>query len=221
MQLAGEAQPRVLGQVAVAQPPALQAVRAFVVQADVSDRRQVKEMISAISRKYRTIHILVNNAVRDTYPASFMELGWDDFQKDIEIIVKGAFNCCQEVIPLMIKNKGGKIVNLSTIFTDNPPPNQAKYVVSKSGLVGLTRSLAVEFAPYNIQVNIVAPSIVETDLTKHVPKIFLERMKNDTPMKRNATPVDVAKAIIFLSSSLASFTTGQKIMVTGGNPPLL
>lgn len=194
---------------------------AFTIQADVSDRQQVKQMISTVCEKYGTIHILVNNAVRDAYTAPFLELTWKDFQKDIDVIIKGAFNCCQEVLPLMLENKGGKIINISTVYTDNPPPNQTKYVVSKSGLVGLTRSLAVEFAPFNIQVNMVAPSIVETDLTKHVSKMFLEGMKKDAPMQRNATPVDVGKAVIFLSSSLSSFTTGQKIIVSGGTPPFL
>jgi len=101
------------------------------------------------------------------------------------------------------------------VFTDNPVPNQAKYIVSKSGLVGLTRSLAVEFAQHNIQVNMVSASIVETDLSRHVPKIFLEEMKNVTPMKRNATAADVAKAVIFLSSGLASFTTDRKLWLPG------
>jgi len=85
----------------------------------------------------------------------------------------------------------------------------------------LTRCLAVEFAPYNVQVNMVVPSFVETDLTKHFSKIAIDGMKTSTPMQRNATPVDVAQAVVLLASSLASFTTGQKIMVTGGNPPFL
>ena len=194
---------------------------AIAIQADVSDRQQVNRMIAVVCDKYRTIDILVNNAVRDFYPIPFMELIWDDFQRDIDVTVKGAFHCCQEVLPLMVERKSGKIVNISTVVAEYPVANQAKYVVSKSGLVGLTRSLAVEFAQYNIQVNMVVPSIVETDLTKCVPKIFLEGVKNDTPMKANATPVDVAKAVIFLSSSLSLFTTGQKVMVTGGNPPFL
>lgn len=195
--------------------------KAIAIQSDVSDRQQVKQMISAICKKYRTIHILVNNAVSNAHAVPFMDLTWEDIQRDIDIIVKGAFNCCQEVLPLMLENKGGKIINISTVSTDNPPPDQTKYVIAKSGIVGLTRSLAVEFAQYNIQVNMVAPSIVETDLTKHVSKIFLEDMKRTTPMKRNASPIDVAKTVIFLSSSLALFTTGQKIMVTGGNLPFL
>ena len=194
---------------------------AIAIQADVSDRQQVNRMIAAVCDKYRTIDILVNNAVRDFYPIPFMELIWDDFQRDIDVTVKGAFHCCQEVLPFMVERKSGKIVNMSTVVAEYPVANQAKYVVSKSGLVGLTRSLAVEFAQYNIQVNMVVPSIVATDLTKCVPKILLEGVKNDTPMKSNATPVDVAKAVIFLSSNLSMFTTGQKVMVTGGNPPFL
>ena len=194
---------------------------AIAIQADVSDRQQVNRMIAEACEEYRMIDILVNNAVRDFYPMPFMELIWDDVQRDIDVTVKGAFHCCQEVLPLMVKRKSGKIVNMSTVVAEYPVANQAKYVVSKSGLVGLTRSLAVEFAQDNIQVNMVVPSIVETDLTKCVPKIFLEGVKNDTPMNANATPIDVAKAVIYLSSDLSSFTTGQKVMVTGGNPPFL
>lgn len=193
----------------------------LALQADVSDRDQVKEMVAAAIEHYGRIDILVNNAVRDSLPADFMDLTWDDFQKDINTNLKGAFNCCQEVVPVMIKNKAGKIINIITVYVDNPPPKQAKYVVSKSALVGLSRSLAVELAPYNIQVNMVSPGIVETDLTKHVPKMYWDKLKHETPMQRNAMPEDVAKAVVFLASSLASFTTGQKIMVTGGNAPFL
>ena len=97
----------------------------------------------------------------------------------------------------------------------------SKYVIAKSGLVGLTRSLAVEFARHNIQINVVSPSLVETDLTRSISKMFLEGIKHNTPMQRNATPIDVAKAVVMLASSMASFTTGQKFMVTGGQAPFL
>lgn len=194
---------------------------AFAVQADVSDRGQVRSMVEVIRRTYGTVHVLVNNAVADAYPVSFQELTWDAIQQDLNVVLKGAFNCCQEVLPRMVEKRWGRIINLSTIFTDNPPAGQTKYVTSKSALTGLTRSLAKEMAGSNIQVNMVVASIVETDLSKHVPKMFLSGMKNDTPMKRHATTGDVAKAIVFLASSLASFTTGQRIMVTGGNPPFL
>jgi NAD(P)-dependent dehydrogenase (short-subunit alcohol dehydrogenase family) len=189
--------------------------------ANVCDRKQVRTMIANTARQFGNIDILVNNAVRDFYPKSFLELKWDDFQNELDVTLKGAFNCCQEVIPIMIKNQGGKIINISTIATETPPADQAKYVAAKSALIGLTRSLAVEFAQNNIQVNMIVPSIVKTDLTKHVSDLFFEDMKRNIPMKRIAKSNDIAKAVIFLSSSLSSYTTGQKIMVTGGIPPFL
>lgn len=195
--------------------------KAIAVQADVSDRQQVKKMVALVQKSLGGIDILVNNAVKDFYPKAFMELSWGDFQDEIDVSLKGAFNCLQEVLPLMIKKKEGRIINVATVATDNPPPNQAKYVAAKSALVGLTRSLAVEMGPFDIRVNMVSPSLVETDLTKHIPKVFLDGMKNDTPLKRNAEAIDVAKAIIFLAGNLSGFTTGQKIMVTGGSPPFL
>lgn len=195
--------------------------QAIAVQADVSDQNQVDHLVETAQAEFGPVDILVNNAVGNFSATGFLELTWDTLQKDIDVIVKGAFHCCQAVLPGMIKKKSGKIINISTIATEIPPAGQAKYVVAKSGLVGLTRSLAVEFAVHNIQVNMVTPSIMETDLTKNISKMFLEGMKNDTPMQRNATPVDVAKTVVYLASSLASFTTGQQIMVTGGNAPFL
>ena len=112
-------------------------------------------------------------------------------------------------------------VNIASVATDNPPPDQTKYVLAKSALVGLTRSLAVEFAARNIQVNMVVPSFVETDLVAHVPEGFRTKLAEQTPMGRHATPADVAHAVLFLASSFSSFTTGQKILVTGGGAPYL
>lgn len=195
--------------------------QAMAVGADISNKNQVEKMIKAICEQFLTIHILVNNAVRDAVPIPFMELTWDDIQNDIDVTLKGAFHCSQAVIPLMKQNKGGKIINVSTVFTEIPVVDQAKYILSKSGLIGLARSLAVEFAKDNIQVNTVVSSIVETDLSKHVPQIIMEQMKQRTPMRRNASPTDVAQSIVFLASAMAPFTTGQKLMVTGGNAPFL
>ncbi len=192
---------------------------AMAVGADVSDSDQVATMVKTICAKFGTVDILVNNAVGSAFESSFMDLSWDEIQRDIDIIVRGAFNCCKAVIPHMIKKGTGCIVNVSTVYTDNPPRNQFKYVVAKSGLVGLTRSLAVDLATHNIKVNMVVPSIVETDLTAGINKVVFNGIVQNMPMKRIASSVDVARAIIFLASSLNSFTTGQKIMVTGGTAP--
>ncbi len=194
---------------------------AFAVQADVTNRQEVRQMLQTVCGHFGCVDILVNNAVDNMYPVGFLNLTWEAVQRDLDVTVKGAFHCCQEVIPLMLKQGGGKIVNVSSVVAARPPANQAKFALSKSALEGLSRSLAVEFASQNIQVNTVVPSIVETDLTRHISKVFLDGLRNDTPMKRLATAVDVARAVLFLSSSLASFTTGQKVLVTGGSPPFL
>jgi 3-oxoacyl-[acyl-carrier protein] reductase len=194
---------------------------AIAVAADVSDAEAVEALVRAGVEHYGGVDILVNNAARDYRPAPFLTLTWDDMQKDLDVIVKGAFLCCQQVIPHMAARGGGRIINISSVATENPPPNQAKYVVAKSALVGLTRSLAAEFASKNIQVNLVVPNFVDTDFVAHVPDGFKSRIAEDTPMRRNASPVEVARAVVFLASSYATFTTGQKIMVTGGSLPYL
>ncbi len=194
---------------------------AVAVPADVTHPEEVKSLIRLGIEKYGTIHILVNNAVRDYRPIPFLKLTWEEIQKEFDVTVKGAFHCCREVIPVMLEAGGGKIINISSVAVDNPPPDQAKYVMAKSALVGLTRSLSIEWASKNIQVNMVVPNFVETDLVSHIPEGFRKKIAQDTPMQRHASPVEVAQAVIFLASSYSSFTTGQKIMVTGGGAPYL
>ncbi|MBL7074390.1 SDR family oxidoreductase [candidate division KSB1 bacterium] len=194
---------------------------AIALRADVANSDEVNEMVKAAYRKYGTIDVLVNNAVKDFLPYEFARLRWEDVQKEIDVTVKGAFNTCKAVIPLMIKGGGGSIINVSSMVTDNPQRKQLKYVIAKSAVVGLTRGLAVEYAENNIRVNMVVPNFVETDLVSNIPSAFQKKAANQTPMKRNASPVDVAQAIVFAASSFSSYTTGQRIMVTGGGLPLL
>jgi 3-oxoacyl-[acyl-carrier protein] reductase len=192
---------------------------AVAVAADVSRPEQVEALFGAALARFGRVDVLVNNAARDFRPIPFGQLTWDEIQRDIDVIAKGAFLCCQRAVPLMLAQGGGKIVNISTVAVDDPPPDQTKYVMAKAALVGLTRSLSRELAGRNIQVNMVVPNFVETDLVAHVPEGFRKRIAEATPMGRNASPVDVAQAVVFLASSFASFTTGQKIMVTGGGAP--
>jgi 3-oxoacyl-[acyl-carrier protein] reductase len=192
---------------------------ALAVQADVSDAEAVKTLMRRATAQYGAIDILVNNAARDARPIPFLKLTWDEIQRDLDVIAKGAFHCCQEVVPLMLEQGGGKIINVSTVFTDNPPFDQMKYVIAKSALVGLTRSLSIELAARNVQVNLVVPNFVETDFVAHVPEGFRKKLAETTPMRRHASPVDVARAVVFLASAHSSFTTGQKLMVTGGGAP--
>lgn len=195
--------------------------KSVVVQGDVSDPAQVRRMVEKVLEVYGTVHVLVNNAVRDFHPSKFLGLRWDEVQKDIDVVARGAFHCCQEVIPVMLRQGGGKIINLSTVATEIPPAEHVKYVVAKSALVGLTRSLAAEFASRNIQVNMIVPGVVDTDLVSHISRIHKLRIAEETPMGRIATPADVAHAAVFLASGFSSFTTGQKLLVTGGGAPYL
>ena len=195
--------------------------QAVAIGADVSKLEDVKALVQRAREQYGAIHVLVNNAARDYRPVPFLRLPWDDVQKDLDVIVKGAFLCCQQVIPLMLEQGNGRIINISTVATDNPPPDQTKYVVAKAALVGLTRSLSIEFAARNIQINLVVPNFVETDFVAHIQDGFRSKIARDIPMQRAGSPVDVARAVVFLASRYSSFTTGQKLMVTGGGPPYL
>lgn len=192
---------------------------AIALKADVRDQKQVQQLVRSVIAKYGTIDILVNNAVGDYLSKGFFETTWEDILNELEVTLKGAFNFCQEVIPVMQKKKAGKVINISTLAAEIPPPNQTKYILAKSALNGLTKSLAVEFAQSNIQINSVVPGLMETDLTNYIPREIINELKVQIPMKRHATPVDVAKTVLMLASDFNSYTTGQKIYVTGGQPP--
>jgi 3-oxoacyl-[acyl-carrier protein] reductase len=194
---------------------------AMAAPADVTRPDAVSSLIRSGLEKYGAVHVLVNNAARDYRPIPFLNLTWEEIQKDLDVIAKGAFLCCQQVIPHMIAQGGGKIINISSVAVDNPPSDQTKYVMAKSALVGLTRSLSIEFASKNIQVNLVVPNFVETDLVAHIPEGFRGKIARETPMQRLGSPIEVAQAVVFLASCFSSFTTGQKIMVTGGGAPYL
>jgi 3-oxoacyl-[acyl-carrier protein] reductase len=194
---------------------------ALALKADVADREQVAAMVDAAVARFGGIDVLVNNAVRDFRSIAYADLAWDEIQADLDVTLKGAFNCAKLVVPHMLKRGGGKIVNISSIYAENPPPDQLKYVVSKAALEGLARALAAELAGQNIQVNTVVPSFVDTEVSSRMHDALRKRKAQQSPMGRNASPEDVAHAVLFLASSFSSYTTGQRILVTGGGAPYL
>ncbi len=195
--------------------------QALAVQADVASEAEVARMVSECQHRFGRIDVLVNNAASNFSEMSFVETPWSKVQEDIDVMVKGAFLLMQAVLPIFVEQGGGKIVNVSTLATEVPPAMHAKYVIAKSALVGLTRAVAVEYAAQNVQVNLVTPSLIETDFTRGFSSVELARMKSTSPMKRLATPQDVADAIVFLASPRSAYTTGQQLMVTGGLAPFL
>jgi 3-oxoacyl-[acyl-carrier protein] reductase len=186
-------------------------------QADITDASQIQAMIAQIHQELGTVSILVNNASGDFKPLSFAETTGADFQQNLDVTCTGAFQVVQAVLPDMLAIKRGKIINVGSTATIGAPPDKvSRYVVAKQALVGLTRALAVELGPKGIQVNMVAPGLTETALTAHLPQRIKDLTAFQSPLHRNATPEDTARAVLFLGSEMADFVTGVILPVNGG-----
>lgn len=192
---------------------------ALAIGADVTDVAEVGRLVEQAEQAFGPIAVLVNNAAGDYAATDFAHLTWADLQRDLDVILKGAFTCCQAVLPAMVQAGFGRIVNLSTVAVEVPPPGHASYVAAKSALLGLTRSLAVEYAGHGVTVNAVMPGMVETDLTANVSSLVRETLRREIPLRRHAEPLDVARAVVYLASDWGAYTTGQQLAVTGGLPP--
>ncbi|MBL0702113.1 MAG: beta-ketoacyl-ACP reductase, partial [Desulfosarcina sp.] len=185
-------------------------------QTDISKWDGAKDLIEKAKNTFGKVDILVNNAgiTRDMLLRDMQEEDWD---KVLDINLKGAFNCCKFATPYMVEQKYGKIVNLSSrAHLGNP--GQANYSASKAGIIGLTRSLSLEFGRYNINVNAVAPGMINTEGVKALKKyeMVVERALKVTPLKRIGEPEDVANLVHFLVSDYSSYITGEIIHITGG-----
>lgn len=185
--------------------------------ADVRNIDEVLGLVKFTKEKFGTADILVNNAVASVNTKDFLNTKWEDFQGDIDVILKGAINCTQSFLPGMIEKKSGNIINIITYYAMNVPPAKlASYVTAKSALLGLSKALAAEYGSYGIKVNMVSPGLTATDLTAHLPERFKDIIAASTPLKRIAKPSDIAKAVSFLASGDADFITGCNIPVCGG-----
>jgi 3-oxoacyl-[acyl-carrier protein] reductase len=189
--------------------------KALALRCDVSKASDIAETVSAFCTQFPVIDILVNNAgiTRDGLLVRMKEEDWDLV---LAINLKSAFLCCKEVSRLMIKARFGKIVNIASVVGLTGNAGQANYSASKAGLIGLTKTLAKEFAGRNIQVNAVAPGFIQTAMTDKLSAPDREKLASQIPMQRLGSPLDVANAVLFLSSSLSDYITGQVITVDGG-----
>ena len=186
------------------------------VIADISNWDDASRLVDKTVEIFGKVEILVNNAgvTRDMLMRDMQEADWD---RVLDINLKGAFNCCKFATPYMVKQKYGKIVNLSSrAHLGNP--GQANYSSSKAGIIGLTKSMAMEFGRYNINVNAVAPGMVNTEGVKGLARYeaVVERALKITPLKRIGEPEDIANLIHFLVSDYSSYITGEVIHITGG-----
>lgn len=187
---------------------------ALMIKANVANEKEVKEMFSVIKEKFGRIDVLVNNAGIMKNNLLLMTRT-EDFNDLVEINCKGAFLCMRASTKMMMKQKAGKVINLSSIVGIQGNKGMIAYSASKSFLIGLTKSAAKEFGPYGITVNAIAPGVIETDLIKD----FKDELKHDLigniALGRIGTPKDVAKVALFLSSELGDYVSGQIIGVDG------
>ena len=188
---------------------------AFVVAIDLGPPDSIKEAFTKAAKEFGRIDILVNNA-GITRDGLAMRMKRDDWDAVLQTNLSGAFFCIQQVLPGMVRERWGRIVNLSSVVGESGNAGQANYVASKAGLIGLTKSLAQELGSRNITVNAVAPGFIETDMTAGLNDETKAKILEGIPLKRMGTADEIAAAVRFLASDEAAYITGNVLDVNGG-----
>ncbi len=191
------------------------SVKAIGVKQDVSSEADCEKVVSIAEENFSHIDILVNNAgiTRDNLVLRMKE---KDFEDVIAVNLKGPFLMSKHVFRIMSKQRSGRIINISSVVGQSGQAGQANYASSKAGLIGLTKSLAKEFAKRNVNVNSVSPGFIETDMTASLDEKTKASILSQIPLKRMGKPYDVAAAVLFLAGEESSYITGQIIAVNGG-----
>lgn len=190
--------------------------KAFICKADINDNQQVEQLVDFSIRKFGNVDVFINCAATPIPPIKITELLWSDFVDNIELNLRVNFQVIKRILPQMVTNKYGKIVTLGSVYTDKPNLNLIHYITAKAALEGFTKSLALELAPKGINVNMVSPSVISTELTADIPEKVKLMTIAQTPLRRLARPEDVAGAISFLVGEQSSFLAGENIRLNGG-----
>lgn len=189
--------------------------KAMIIKCDVSNADEVSQMFSQVEKEFGRLDILVNNA-GITKDGLILRMDEEDFDKVIAINLKGAFLCARAAAKMMVKQRSGNIINISSVVGIAGNIGQANYAASKAGIIGLTKSLAKELASRNIRVNAIAPGFIKTDMTEVLSDKVKEVMLSSIPLGRFGEADEVANVALFLASNLSSYITGQVIVVDGG-----
>lgn len=182
---------------------------------DISKQNQVKRYCQKIIAKYQKIDVLINNAgiVKDR---TFLKMSFAEWDEVIKTNLYGTFYVTKQILPVMVENGFGRVINISSIIGVTGSFGQTNYSASKAALLGFTKSLAKEVASRNVTVNAVCPGLVDTEILENVPKEFLEKMLEKIPLKRMASPEEIGEILLFLASEKSSYVIGSVIHVNGG-----
>jgi 3-oxoacyl-[acyl-carrier protein] reductase len=188
---------------------------AMVVNLDLRSLDSIKEAFAKVQKELGRVDVLVNNA-GITRDGLAMRMKPDDWNLVLQVNLTGAFHCIQQVLPGMMRDRWGRIVNIASVVGEMGNAGQANYVASKAGLIGLTKSIAQEMGSRGITVNAVAPGFIETDMTRNLSQELKDKMLANIPLRRIGRPEDVAAAVRFLASEDAGYITGCVLDVNGG-----
>lgn len=189
---------------------------AKIFGADVSDALQAEKMVESIVAEFGGIDVLVNNAGIALRQGLFTDFSVDDAKKVFDTNVFGMMNCARAVIPHMVRQKSGKIINVSSVWGICGGSCEVIYSSAKAAVIGFTKALARELAPSGINVNCIAPGMINTDMNSHLSKEDIDAFCEEVPLGRVGLPKDVAESVLYLASDGADYITGQTIVVDGG-----
>ena len=190
-------------------------VRAKGYQSNAADFEAAQELVKTVLEDFGTLDILVNNA-GITKDNLLMRISEEDFDKVIEVNLKSVFNMTKAVIRPMLKQRSGSIINMSSVVGLKGNAGQANYAASKAGILGFTKSVALELGSRNVRCNAIAHGFIETEMTAKLDPKTVEEWRSAIPLKRGGTPEDVANACVFLGSDMSAYVTGQTLSVDGG-----
>ena len=190
-------------------------IKAKGYQSNAAEFETAQELAKEVLKEFGSIDVLVNNA-GITKDNLLMRISEDDFDKVIEVNLKSVFNLTKAVIRPMMKQRSGSIINMSSVVGLKGNAGQSNYAASKSGILGFSKSVALELGSRNIRSNVIAPGFIETEMTEKLDEATVQSWRNSIPLKRGGTPLDIANACVFLSSNMSSYITGQTLSVDGG-----